>query len=65
MSPREPGGGWLDKQTGHQLTGLGGPGTGQQEGGNEEQEPPGVQEETLREWRVPIRQPRGGAQEPG
>lgn len=55
----------MDRQTGRQLMGLGGPGTGQQERGKEEQEPPGVQEETLREWRVPIRQPGGGAQEEG
>lgn len=39
-----PGGGWVDKQTGCQLTGLGGPGLEWQEQGKEEQEPPGVQE---------------------
>lgn len=34
----------MDKQTGCQMTGLGGPGLGWQEQSKEEQAPPGVQE---------------------
>lgn len=52
-------GGQPDKQTGHQPQGHGGPRTGQQERGREEEEPSEAREETLREWRVPISPEQG------